>query len=131
MTDILPAAPPATPPQFTWFQRMFMGIQNVLSHDVWPWIQSWVNTVALDELAMVKTHVEFALAGLDQDLVALAQTGNTEAFFKVFNATVASTVQSIEAAGLNIAKGSIITGVQIGLHNLLTAIPGTAPQAGT
>jgi hypothetical protein len=112
--------PPAAAVPTTWFGRFIYGIQNFVEHDAFPFLENLFKTTLMDEVAALAPIATQALASIEGALPMLA-TG-TEGFMKVFNQTVATTVQNAEAAGLSVGTHSIITAAQAALSNAQAAI---------
>ena len=110
----------------TWLNRMFTSIQSVLSHEVWPFVEGLFSTIALDTIQALAPIAEKAVADIGAELPLLLTQG-TEGFLKAFNATVATTVQGAEAAGIQAASSDLITAAHAALVNAQAALPKPAP----
>lgn len=102
------------------------AVQNFVTHDAMPFLETFLQQTMLDEIAALKPLVESAIQEIAADLPAMiAAPGG---FIGTLTTIVDSTLQQVEAAGLKVAQSSVVTAAQAGLQNALTAI-GTQPAA--
>lgn len=102
----------------TWLGSMFAGIANVVTHEVWPWVETLFSTIALDTVAALKPLAEQALTEIEGDIPALL--ANPASFLQVFNDVVAKLITAAEAAAIPAAMHDIIATVQALLANVST-----------
>ena len=114
---VLPNAPVK---KQTWLGGMFSSITNVFEHEVFPFVENLFKTIALDNVAVLVPMAEKAL----EDFIATAEAnlpailkGDTSAFLKAVNATVAGTMQSAEAAVITTTATDIITASHAAVAN--------------
>ena len=106
--------------QQTWLGGMFSSIANVFGHEVFPFVKNLFETIALDNVAVLVPLAEKALedfiATAEADLPAILK-GDTSAFLKAVNATIAGTMQSAEAAVVTTTATDIITASHAAVAN--------------
>jgi len=102
--------------QQTWLGALFSGIQNVLTHEIWPWVENLFKAIALDNIKVLAPLAEEALTEIEGELPVLLAQGS-EGFLKVFNATVSGTLQKAEAAALQVTTTDVITAAHAAVVN--------------
>ena len=92
--------------QQTWLGAFINAIENVFSHEIWPWFQTLLHSLQLDAIAKLKP---LAIEAAEEVLAELPEAfSDPQQFIRDFNATVAKTWQKAEAAALNVAQTDII-----------------------
>lgn len=110
----------------TFLQRMFASVKNVLSHDVWPFVEGLFQKIALDNLHALAPLAEAALIEAEHDLPVLFSQG-VEGFLKVFNSTVAGLLQKAQAAALQVTTTDIITAAHAAVVNAEAKVAAAKP----
>lgn len=127
-----PAPVPAAKPQTflgrlvgnltTGAAALFSSIVDVVEHEAWPFIETLFKTIALDNIKALAPLALAALSEVEGELPVLFSQG-AEGFLKVFNATVAGTLQKAEAASLNVTETDVITAAHAAVLNAKAALP--------